>query len=85
MRMSPALWVISALWLGASGTAHSQVPVLDGKVLETDTKRDQTTTEIEKTDSDRHTVSKSVTCSMYRPGRSGDAAATWTKFGRAHV
>ncbi|PLU12154.1 lytic transglycosylase, partial [Sinorhizobium medicae] len=78
MRKSPALWVISALWLGAFGTAHSQVPVLDGKVLETDTNRDQTTTEIEKTDSDRHTVSKSVTCSMYRPGRSGDAASAAT-------
>ncbi|MDX0567734.1 transglycosylase SLT domain-containing protein [Sinorhizobium medicae] len=78
MRKSPALWVISALWLGAFGTAHSQVPVLDGEVLETDTKRDQTTTEIEKTDSDRHTVSKSVTCSMYRPGRSSDAASAAT-------
>ncbi|WP_370009656.1 lytic transglycosylase domain-containing protein [Sinorhizobium fredii] len=78
MRKSPALGVISALWLGATGPALSQVPVIDGKVLETDTKRDQTTTEIEKTDSDRHTVSKSVTCSMYRPGRSGDPASAAT-------
>ncbi|NRQ18885.1 lytic transglycosylase domain-containing protein [Ensifer sesbaniae] len=78
MRKSPALGVISALWLGVSGPALSQVPVIDGKVLETDTKRDATTTEIEKTDSDRHTVSKSVTCSMYRPGRGGDAASAAT-------
>ncbi|MGR9398123.1 lytic transglycosylase domain-containing protein (plasmid) [Rhizobium leguminosarum] len=78
MRKSPALGVISALWLGVAGPAVSQVPVIDGKVLETDTKRDATTTEIEKTDSDRHTVSKSVTCSMYRPGRSGDAASAAT-------
>ncbi|XOK15637.1 lytic transglycosylase domain-containing protein (plasmid) [Agrobacterium tumefaciens] len=78
MRKSPALGVISALWLGVAGPAVSQVPVIDGKVLETDTERDATTTEIEKTDSDRHTVSKSVTCSMYRPGRSGDAASAAT-------
>ncbi|MBD9524500.1 transglycosylase SLT domain-containing protein [Ensifer sp. ENS02] len=78
MRKSPTLGVISALWLGVSGPALSQVPVIDGKVLETDTKRDATTTEIEKTDSDRHTVSKSVTCSMYRPGRGGDPASAAT-------
>jgi len=78
MRKSPALWLISALSLVAPEPAISQVPVLDGKVLETDTNRDQSTSEIEKTDHDRHTVSKSVTCSMYRPGRSGDAASAAT-------
>ncbi len=78
MMKSPALWVISALSLVVPQSAVSQVPVEDGKVLETDTKRDQTSSEIEKTDHDRHTVSKSVTCSMYRPGRSGDAASAAT-------
>lgn len=78
MRKRPALVVVSTLWLGVSAPAFSQVPVIDGEVLGTDTKRDQTTTEIKKTDSDRHTVSKSVTCSMYRPGRGGDAASAAT-------
>ena len=78
MRKSPALGVISALCLSVTEPAVSQVPVIDGKVLETDTTRDATTTEIKKTDSDRHTVSKSVTCSIYRPGRGGDAASAAT-------
>ncbi|MET4689541.1 lytic transglycosylase domain-containing protein [Sinorhizobium fredii] len=78
MRKRPALWVISALSLVETTPALSQVPVIDDKVLKTDTTRDQTTTEIKKTDSDRHAVSKGVTCSIYRPGRGGDPASAAT-------
>lgn len=78
MRKRPALWVISALSLVETTPALSQVPVIDDKVLKTDTTRDQTTTEIEKTDSERYAVSKGVTCSIYRPGRGGDPASAAT-------
>lgn len=78
MKRSVVLCVLSTLSFTVSGPAVSQVPVIDGEILEEDTERKDTTTGIEKTDSDRFTVSKSVTCSMYRPGRSGDAASAAT-------
>ncbi len=78
MRKRPALWVISALSLVEIAPALSQVPVIDDKVLKTDTTRDHTTTEIEKTDRDRYAVNKGMTCSIYRPGRGGDPASAAT-------
>jgi len=55
------------------GTAFAQVPVTDGVLTSSDTVRKDTTKKIRKTASRQHSVSKSVTCSMYKPGRRGNA------------
>lgn len=74
MRKRPALWLLGAsLSLSVPGAAYTQVPVTDAALTGSDAARSDTTKEIKKTDSSRHAVSKSVTCSMYRPGRGGDA------------
>ncbi|URK89568.1 lytic transglycosylase domain-containing protein (plasmid) [Rhizobium sp. RCAM05350] len=52
--------------------AWADVPVIDKTILSQDTARDEATTDIEKTDHDRHTINTSVTCSMYRPSRRND-------------
>jgi hypothetical protein len=52
--------------------AWADVPVIDKTVLQEDTERDETTSKIETTDKDRHTINASVTCSMYRPSRRND-------------
>ena len=51
------------------------VPVIDGSNLSERTVRDQKTSEIEKTDKDRFSLNKSVTCAVYRPGRKDDPVA----------
>ena len=74
MRNSRTLTLlVAALALGTAPPASSQVPVTDGALTSTDAVRNETTKQIEETVSRRHSVSKSVTCSMYRPGRGGDA------------
>lgn len=64
----------AALVLVPAG-AFAAIPVIDNAVLEKRTDRDTTTTRIEETDKDRFAVNKSVTCSMYRPGRRDDPAS----------
>jgi hypothetical protein len=76
MRRTPTFWLVAAsLSVFLPAPAFTQVPVKDDKLTNSDDERDTTTSEIKKTDSNRFTVSKSVTCSMYRPGRSGNAAS----------
>ncbi|MEK1930444.1 MAG: lytic transglycosylase domain-containing protein [Pararhizobium sp.] len=53
-------------------SAWADVPVIDKSILDQDTARDETTSKIEDTDKDRHTINTSVTCSMYRPSRRND-------------
>ncbi len=69
------------LWLAAFITvpalamvtpALADIPVKDKTVLGEREERDEKTSEIEEVDKDRFTVNKSVTCSMYRPGRKDD-------------
>ncbi len=77
MKARSVLWMLSSsLTLSIVDPASSQVPVIDRAVLTTDTLRDRTSSNIEETDHDRFSVGKSVTCSIYRPGRTGDAAST---------
>ena len=59
-----------ALLLAAPALAD--IPVKDRTVLDEREERDEKTTKIEKVDKDRFAVNKSVTCSMYRPGRKDD-------------
>jgi hypothetical protein len=59
-----------ALLLAAPALAD--IPVKDRTVLDEREERDEKTTKIEEVDKDRFTVNKSVTCSMYRPGRKDD-------------
>lgn len=66
-----ALWLATAL-SAVSLPAWAQVPVIDGANLGTRTQRDITTSEIKGVDKDRFAINKSVTCSMYRPGRRDD-------------
>lgn len=51
------------------------VPVIDDSNLTERTDRDKKTSEIEKTDKNRFSLNKSVTCAMYRPGRKDDPVA----------
>ncbi|RWC69642.1 MAG: lytic transglycosylase domain-containing protein [Mesorhizobium sp.] len=53
----------------------SGVPVIDGANLGTRTDRKDEIGEIEKTDKDRYSINKGVTCSVYREGRKDDPAA----------
>lgn len=77
MNERSVLWLLSsALALSIVDPASSQVPVIDRAVLTTDTLRDRTSSNIEETDRNRFSVGKSVTCSIYRSGRTGDAAST---------
>lgn len=65
----PLLFLAS---IGIPELARGDVPVIDNTNLGEDQARNKTTTEIEETDLDRHTINMSVTCSMYRPGRRND-------------
>lgn len=62
--------VLSALC--APSLAHADVPVLDTTNLNEDQKRDETTASIEETDKARFSIHTSVTCSMFRRGRTND-------------
>lgn len=74
MKQGRASWLLTtSLAVCVSGPAVSQVPVIDRANLALGAASDQTSREIEKTDNDRFSVSKSVTCSIYRQGRTGDA------------
>ncbi|WP_208248294.1 lytic transglycosylase domain-containing protein [Rhizobium sp. T1473] len=65
--------VLTLLLIGFdAGVAMANVPVIDGINLGEHQERDKTTDDIEDTDHDRHTIHTSVTCSVYRPGRSND-------------
>lgn len=75
MKNSPALWLMLTALVGPVPAIAGGVPVIDGANLTERTVRDQTTTEIEKVDKDRFSINKSVTCSVYRPGRSNDPAS----------
>ena len=69
------LWLaafIAGPTLAITSPAFADIPVKDKTVLGEREERDEKTSEIEAVDKDRFTVNKSVTCSMYRPGRKDD-------------
>lgn len=74
MRQGPLpVSVLTLLLIGFdAGVAMANVPVIDDTNLGERRERDKTTDDIEDTDHDRHTIHTSVTCSVYRPGRSND-------------
>ncbi len=71
MKQFSAPLVIVAMF-EMMGIAGADVPVVDQTILKADTARDETTSDIETTDKERHTINMSVTCSMYRPSRRND-------------
>lgn len=71
MRSWPAAFLIAPAFAIAT-PALADIPVKDRTVLDEREDRDEKTTEIETVDKDRFTVNKSVTCSIYRPGRKDD-------------
>lgn len=71
MNQTRALLVAVTLSL-SSAAAWADIPVIDNANLQEREKRDQSTTGIDEVAKDRFSVNKSVTCSMYRKGRSGD-------------
>jgi hypothetical protein len=75
MKKSPALWLMMTALAAPTPALASGVPVIDGSNLTEKTVRKDKTTEIEKVDKDRFSINKSVTCSMYRPGRKDDPVA----------
>lgn len=75
MKNSPTLWLMMAALAAPHPALAGGVPVIDGSNLGERTVRDEKTTEIEKVDKDRFSINKSVTCSMYRPGRKDDPVA----------
>lgn len=77
-NMSKRLMTASILSLVVGSVAYGQVPVTDEDVQRERKKKDDLVTKIEETDKNRFSMSKSVTCSMYRGGRGGDpnSAAT---------
>ncbi len=69
------LWLMAVITCPALAMAIpvlADIPVKDRTVLDEREDRDEKTTEIEEVDKGRFTVNKSVTCSMYRPGRKDD-------------
>ena len=78
MKKSPALWLMMTAFAAPAPALASGVPVIDGSNLTEKTVRKDKTTEIEKVDKDRFSINKSVTCSMYRPGRKDDPVAAGT-------
>jgi Transglycosylase SLT domain len=67
------IWRLSLLLTVAfASPALADIPTVDGTVLERREDRDRKTTGIDEVDRDRFTNSQSVTCSMYRPGRTSD-------------
>ncbi|RWQ32530.1 MAG: lytic transglycosylase domain-containing protein [Mesorhizobium sp.] len=75
MENSPALWLMLTALAVPSPALAGGVPVIDGANLTERTTRDEKTTEIEKVDKDRFSINKSITCSVYRPGRRDDPVA----------
>lgn len=74
MRKSPTLVLLAtAMSIGAPTAAFTQVPITDAALTADDTVREKTTDDIKETDKKRHSVSTSVTCSMYKKGKGGDA------------
>jgi hypothetical protein len=69
-QLALPLLVVAAVEMPSS--AWADVPVIDKTILNQDTARDETTSQIEATYKDRHTINTSVTCSMYRPSRRND-------------
>lgn len=74
MRQGPLpVSILALLSIGFhAGLAMADVPVIDDTNLGEHEERDKATDDIENTDHDRHTIHTSVTCSVYRPGRSND-------------
>lgn len=66
---------ISLLAALFSSPALADIPTIDGIVLEKREDRDRTSTKIDGVDRDRFMNNQSVTCSMYRPGRTNDPVA----------
>lgn len=69
-QLALPLLVVAAVEMPSS--AWADVPVIDKTILNQDTARDETTSQIEATYKDRQTINTSVTCSMYRPSRRND-------------
>jgi hypothetical protein len=66
MRRLPLILVLLA------SPAAADIPTIDGTILERRSERDRKTTGIEETDRDRYVNNQSVTCSVYRAGRTND-------------
>lgn len=64
-------WLSLVLVLIAA-PAIADIPTIDRTVLDPREDRDRKTTDIEEVDRDRYVSNQSVTCSMYRPGRTDD-------------
>ena len=64
-------WLPVVVVLVAS-PAVADIPTVDRTVLDPRAERDRKTSDIEEVDRDRHVNNQSVTCSMYRPGRTDD-------------
>ncbi|TJV89683.1 MAG: lytic transglycosylase domain-containing protein, partial [Mesorhizobium sp.] len=69
MKKSPALWLMMTALAAPVSAWAGGVPVIDGANLTEKTVRKDKTNDIEKVDKDRNSINKSVTCSMFRPGR----------------
>jgi hypothetical protein len=63
---------ISLLLVYIASPALADIPTIDRTVLGERKDRDQKTSGIEEVDNNRYLNNKSVTCSMYRPGRKAD-------------
>ncbi|RWL75803.1 MAG: lytic transglycosylase domain-containing protein [Mesorhizobium sp.] len=72
MKKSPALWLMMTALAAPVSAWAGGVPVIDGANLTEKTVRKDKTNDIEKVDKDRNSINKSVTCSMFRPGRKDD-------------
>jgi len=64
--------LVAAVLLQVPTIALADVPVIDQTTMKPDTSRSTATSDIAKTDEDRHTVNTSVTCSMYRASPRND-------------
>jgi hypothetical protein len=63
---------LSILLACVASPAMADIPTIDNTVLDEREDRYRKTSEIKKVDEDRYVNNRSVTCSMYRPGRKDD-------------
>lgn len=63
---------ITMLSVFVGSVAYAQVPTADNAIQKERTKTDELVSKIEEADKKRFSMSKSVTCSIYRAGRGGD-------------
>jgi hypothetical protein len=58
-----------------SSPALADIPTLDGTIGKQRNVRSELASRIERVDSDRHAAARSITCALFRPGRSGNPAS----------